>query len=61
MQGKSVEPYVQKWKKRGEMGCLVHCNSKVMISFQGVEEECFGINSIYINQIKVLDMDEPEL
>lgn len=27
----------------------------------GIEEECFGINSIYINQIKVLDMDEPEL
>ena len=28
---------------------------------KGNEEECFGIDSIDINQIKVVDTDEPEL
>lgn len=27
----------------------------------GIEEECFGINPVYINQIKIPDMDEPAL
>lgn len=27
---------------------------------KGIEKECFG-NSIYINKIKVLDIDKPEL
>lgn len=40
---------------------LVQSNSNVTISFEGIETECFGIISVYINQIKVVDMDEPEL
>lgn len=39
-----VAAYVQKWKKRSEMGCFVQCNSKEKISFEGIEEEFFGIN-----------------